>query len=66
MKLKRSDLNIIMPPMEKARIIAKVNTALEVDERVDQQIDHWSQKDISDIHTKIMQDELQFIKKGRV
>ncbi len=64
--LKPKDLNIIMPPMEKARMIAKVNEALEVEERLDKQIDHWSRKDISDIYTKVMQDELQFIKKGRV
>jgi len=66
MRIKPSDLNVVMPPMEKARLIAKVNEALEVEERLNQQTDHWSRKDISDIHTKVMQDELRFIKKGRV
>lgn len=65
MRIKPSDLNVVMPPMEKARLIAKVNEALEVEERLDQQTAHWLRKDISDIYTKVMQDELRFIKKGR-
>ena len=42
MRIKPSELNVVMPPMEKARLIAKVNEALEVEERLNQQTDPGS------------------------
>lgn len=66
MRLKPSDLNAFMPPMRQAQIIAEVNDALETADRLDSQIKIWSIKDISDIYTKVMQDELEFLKEGKV
>ena len=66
MRLKPSDLNTTMPPMRKAQLIAEVNTALEALDRLDDQIRIWDMKDVSDIHIKVMQDELEFIKRGRI
>ena len=55
-----------MSPMRKSQIIAEVNSALETLDRLDDQIRIWNMKDISDIYTKVMQDELEFLKSGRV
>ena len=66
MRLKDSDLNVFMPKIQRDRILKEVNDALEKADRLDDQIRIWSTKDISDLHTKIMQDELQFLKEGKV
>jgi len=66
MRIKPSDLNTTLPPMRKAQLIAEVNTALEALDRLNDQIRIWDMKDISDIYTKVMQDELKFLKSGRV
>ena len=55
-----------MSPMRKSQIIDEVNSALETLDRLDDQIRIWNMKDISDIYTKVMQDELEFLKSGRV
>ena len=66
MRIKPSDLNTTMPPMRQAQLIAEVNTALAALDRLDDPISLWDLKHVSDIHIKVMQDELQFIKKGRI
>ncbi len=66
--IKPSDLSITMPPMEKAKLIAKVNEAFEQQERLDQQFIHWSTpsaKGVSLYIVNLMIDELHYIKKGR-
>ncbi len=66
MRLIPNDLKYNLPPMKKAQILAEVNNALEIVDRLNTQIKIWSIKDISDIYTKVMQDELKFLKEGRV
>ncbi len=68
MRIKPTDLNIVMPPMEKAKLIAQVNEALEQQERLDQQFIHWTapaSKGVSLYIVNLMIDELTYIKKGR-
>ena len=69
MRIKPTDLNIVMPPMEKARLIAEANEAFEVKERVDEQYIHWTlpaSKGVSLYIVGLMIDELTYIKKGKV
>ncbi len=69
MRIKPTDLNIVMPPMEKARLIAQVNEALEQQERLDQQFIHWTEPQSKGVSLYIvgpMIDELTYIKKGKV
>ena len=69
MRIKPTDLNIILPPMEKARIIAEAKEAFEVKERVDEQYKHWTlptSKGVSLYIVGLMIDELTYIKKGKV
>jgi len=66
MRIKDADLNAFMPKMQRDKLIREINKALETMDRIDNQIKIWSLKSISDIHTKIMQDELHYLKEGRV
>ncbi len=67
-RIKPTDLSMTMPPMEKAKLIAQVNEALEQQERLDQQFIHWTRpasKGVSLYIVGLMIDELTYIKKGR-
>jgi len=67
MRIKPSELNMTMPPMRKAQLIAEVNTALEVLERVDEQLIHWSKTSNPNLMlVNLMVDELLYIKKGKL
>lgn len=66
MRVKRSDLNIFMPPMRQTQMLVEINNALEKADRLDDQIKLWNMKPISNLYTKIVQDELHFLKEGKL
>ena len=66
MRIKDADLNVFMPKAQRARLIKEVNEALETMDRVNDQIKIWDMKNISEIYTQQMRDELKFLKEGRV
>lgn len=66
MRIKDADLNAFMPKAQRVRLIKEINKALETMDRVNDQIRIWSLRNISEIYTQQMRDELQFLKEGRV
>ena len=66
MRVKPTDLNLVLPPMRKATIIAEANMALEALERIEDQIRHWMSMPIQNEQTKLMIDELLFLRNGKI
>jgi len=66
MRIKDADLNAFMPKAKRIRLIKEINEALETMDRVNDQIRIWSLRNISEIYTQQMRDELQFLKEGKV
>ena len=66
MRIKDADLNVFMPKAQRVRLIKEINKALETMDRVDDQIKIWSMRNISEIYTQQMRDELQFLKEGKL
>jgi len=66
MRIKDADLNVFMPKAQRVKLIKEVNEALETMDRVNDQIRIWDVRNISEIYTQQMRDELQFLKEGKV
>ena len=66
MRVMPTDLNMVLPPMKKKTILAKANLALEAYERIEDQIRHWMSMPIQNAQTKLMIDELLFLRNGKV
>ncbi len=66
MRIKDADLNVFMPKAQRVRLIKEINKALETMDRVNDQIKIWNIRDISEIYTQQMRDELQFLKEGKL
>jgi len=66
MRIKDADLNVFMPKAQRVKLIKEVNEALETMDRVNDQIKIWDIRNISEIYTQQMRDELQFLKEGKV
>jgi len=66
MRIKDADLNVFMPKAQRVKLIKEVNEALETMDRVNDQIRIWDMRNISEIYTQQMRDELQFLKEGKV
>lgn len=66
MRIKDADLNVFMPKARRAKLIKEVNEALETMDRVNSQIKIWDMRNISEVYTQQMRDELQFLKEGKV
>jgi len=65
MRIKPSDLNVVMPPMRKAQIIAEANHALEIADRLDDRILFWLRPKTTNLMMiNLVQNEFEFIKKG--
>ncbi len=66
MRLKPSDLNVVMPPMRKAQILAEVNNALEIADRLDDRILFWLRPKTTNLMMiGLVTDEFEFIKRGK-
>jgi len=66
MRIKPSDLKMTMPPMEKAKMLAEANNALEIADRLDDRILFWLRPKTTNLMViNIIQDEFEFIKKGK-
>jgi len=66
MRIKPSDLNVIIPPMRKAQLIAEVNSALEISDRLDDRILFWLRPKTNNLMIiNLIRDEFEFIKKGK-
>ncbi len=67
MRIKPSDLKMTMPPMEKARLLAEANNALEIADRLDDRILFWLRPKTTNLMIiNLINDEFQFLKEGRV
>jgi len=66
MRIKDADLNVFMPKARRVKLIKEINKALETMDRVNGQIRIWDMRNISEIYTQQMRDELQFLKEGKV
>lgn len=65
MRIKPSDLNVVMPPMRKSQIIAEANNALEIADRLDDRILFWLRPKTTNLMMiSLVQEEFEFIKKG--
>jgi len=66
MRIKPSDLKMTMPPMEKAKMLAEANNALEITDRLNDRILFWlNPKTTNLMIINIINDEFQFLKKGK-
>ena len=66
MRIKPSDLNVVMPPMRKSQIIAEANNALEISDRLDDRILFWLRPKTTNLMMiNLVQDEFEFIKRGK-
>ena len=66
MRVMPTDLNIILSPMKKKTILAEANLALEAYERIEDQLRHWTSMPIHNAQTKLMIDELLFLRNGKI
>jgi len=65
MRIKPSDLKMTMPPMEKAKLLAEANNALEIADRLNDRMLFWlNPKTTNPMIINVIQDEFEFIKKG--
>ena len=66
MRIKPSDLNVVMPPMRKSQIIAEANNALEIADRLNDRILFWLRPKTTNLMMiNLVQEEFEFIKKGK-
>jgi len=66
MRIKPSDLKMTMPPMEKAKMLAEANNALEITDRLNDRILFWlNPKTTNLMIINTINDEFQFLKKGK-
>lgn len=65
MQLADRDLNAFMTLAKRNKILKEVNKALDTVKRIDNQIKIWDLKPKS-VMTTIMQDELKYLKEGRI
>ena len=71
MRLADKDLNAFTPRMRRTKLLKEVNHALDVVDRLDNQIKIWDMKSNQrsnemDILLSIMKDELKFLKEGKL
>jgi len=68
MRLANRDLNPLHTPAHRRKILKDANDAIDIEYRLDQRIKHWIgiTVDNSLISTKILLDELYYLKKGRI
>jgi len=65
MRLKDADLNVFTPKLRRNKILKEVNNALEVVDRLNDQIKIW-RVNPKNIHTQLMQQELMYLKEGKI
>jgi len=68
MRLTNRDMNPSYLPAHRRKILKEANDAIDIEYRLDQRIKHWIgiTADNSLINTKILLDELYYLKKGRI
>ena len=66
MRLADKDLNIFYPISKRTKIVLECNHALEVVDRLENQIKIWSLKPLTDVNVQIMKDELNYLKEGKI
>lgn len=67
MRIKPSDLKMTMPPMEKAKLLAEANNALEIVDRLNDRILFWLRPKTTNLMMiDLVQNEFEFIKKGEI